>query len=306
MKSFLTEYKYYISGELNLSLKTTEAYGRDVEKYLEFITNVRKLHHPEDIDTDDIRAFLASLKRKHLAPSSQSRKLTAIKSFHKFLFMEKYANKNISKGIVNPKQEKKLPIVLSIQEVDILLNSIDTSDNLGIRNKAMVELLYSSGLRVSELCQLKIDNLHLQMRFIQVYGKGKKERIVPVGEEALLAIENYLNNSRPKLVRKPNNNFLFLNKKGQPLSRVGFWEILKNIALKAGLTKKISPHMLRHSFASHLLERGLDLRLIQELLGHEDISTTEIYTHISNQKLKEVYLEAHPRAHQKGKSHEKV
>jgi integrase/recombinase XerD len=303
MENYLNEYQYYLSGERNLSANTTAGYARDIHAYLEFITKIRHRNDPEDVEIEDVRAYLASLKRKHIAASSQSRKLTAIKSFHQFLLLEKYVSRDVAKQVASPKQEKKLPVVLSIAEVDMLLNSIGTGDYLEIRNKAMVELLYSSGLRVSELCKLRLENLHLQMNIIKVYGKGKKERIVPVGAAAVRAMELYLRESRPKLIRK-STDFLFLNKRGLVLSREGFWRILKELALKAGLTKRITPHMLRHSFASHLLERGCDLRLIQELLGHEDISTTEIYTHVNNQKLKEVYLSAHPRAHKKEGSHD--
>ncbi|MDD4001102.1 MAG: tyrosine recombinase, partial [Bacilli bacterium] len=225
-----------------------------------------------------------------------------IKSFHRFLFLEKYISRNVTKLISAPKQEKKLPIVLSIEEVDLLLNSLSTNTPLEIRNKAMIETMYSSGLRVSELIGLKLENLHLQMGFIKVFGKGRKERIIPIGEIAIEAIKDYLNASRPILLHGKKNEFLFLNKFGGQISRISFWKVLKQATINAGITKDISPHTLRHSFASHMLERGLDLRLIQELLGHEDISTTEIYTHIKNTKLKEVYLGAHPRALRKDKN----
>lgn len=300
MESFIKEYEYYLHGEVNLSNNTCESYIQDINQYMEFLKKYRNVGDVLDIEVDDVRAFLSSLKRHHIASSSQARKLTAIKSFHKFLVLEKYTEKNVAKLVSSPKQEKKLPVVFSIEEVDKLLNSLTTENHLEIRNKAMVELTYSSGLRVSELINLKLSNLHLKMGFIEVLGKGNKERIVPVGEEAIDIINLYLTNSRPILYKNHSKDFLFLNIHGYQMTRQGFFGILKEKAILAGITKPISPHKLRHSFASHLLERGIDLRLIQELLGHEDISTTEIYTHINNARLKQVYLTSHPRANKKG------
>ena len=299
MESFLKEYEYYITGEQNLSLNTYQSYQKDISQYLEYLQKYRNRLDPEDITIEDIRSYLGSLNRHHISPTSQARKLSAIRSFHKFLFIEKYTTKNVSKQISSPKQEKKLPIILSIAEVDLLLNSLNTNNQFELRNKAMIELVYSSGLRVSELINLRLSNLHLQMGFIEVYGKGKKERIVPINDQAINILNLYLQDGRPKLIHKHHNDYLFLNHHGEGLTRQSFFLILKEKAKAAGIKKPISPHKLRHSFASHLLERGIDLRFIQELLGHEDISTTEIYTHINNVRLKEIYLDAHPRA-QKG------
>jgi integrase/recombinase XerD len=299
MENFQKEYEYYLTGELKLSLNTVKGYKSEIRAYCDFLTKFRKKSNPEDIEIEDVRAYLASLKRRHYATSSQARSLTSIKSFHKFLFLEKYISRNVAKLITSPKQEKKLPVIFSIEEVNTLLDSLKCDNPLEIRNKAMIELSYSSGLRVSELCNLRLENLHLQMGFIKVFGKGRKERIVPVGEYAIETLNLYLQSSRPILLKKKKNDFLFLNVRGTQISRESFWKILKQSAVSAGIKKNISPHTLRHSFASHMLERGLDLRLIQELLGHEDISTTEIYTHVRNEKLKEVYLDAHPRAKNK-------
>jgi integrase/recombinase XerD len=302
MEKYTSQYEYYINDELNLSRNTCCSYILDVKQYCDFLAKVRKKNEPNDIEVEDIRAYIGSLKRKHISASSQSRKLSALKSFHKFLLLEKYTKNNIAKLISNPKQEKKLPTVLSIEEIDVLLKSLSNETPIEIRNKAMIELTYSSGLRVSELVGLRLSDFHPEMGFIEILGKGNKTRIVPVGEEAIDCLGLYLKDARPKLAKSKSENYLFLNKReGKSMSRQAFFEIIKEKALRAGITKSISPHKLRHSFASHLLERGIDLRLIQELLGHEDISTTEIYTHVNNTRLKQVYLSAHPRAGKENK-----
>lgn len=300
MDRYLTEYLYYIKGELNLSANTVESYKNDLEQYLYFLKTYRHKNNPEDIEVIDIRNYLSSLKRQFLSSSSQARKLTAIRSFHKFLFIEKYTTRNNTLTIDSPKQEDKLPIVLSKEEVKILLESLSDDTPLELRNKAMIELAYACGLRESELINLKLNDLHLDEGFINVFGKGSKERIVPINKEAINTLNQYLEKSRPILRSKYSKNILFLTKSGKILPRTYFYSLVREKGINAGINKKITPHMLRHSFASHLLENGLDLRLIQELLGHEDISTTEIYTHINNTKLKDVYLTAHPRA-KKGK-----
>lgn len=307
MEKYKNEYLLYISSELALSKNTQYNYKNDIEKYCDFIVNVRKKTDPMDIEIEDVRAFIGSLRRRHIAPSTQSRNLSALKSFHKFLLLEKYVKVNVAKMITNPKQEKKLPITLSIDEIDQLLKSLKTDSPIAMRDKAMIELAYSSGLRVSELVNLKISDYHPTMGFVDIMGKGNKERIVPVGEEAIQYLNLYLKEGRPKLAKAGNNNYMFINKKnGNCLSRQSFFEIIRKKSLLAGINKPISPHKIRHSFASHLLERGLDLRLIQELLGHEDISTTEIYTHINNARLKQVYLSAHPRARKEAKNDESI
>ncbi len=307
MENYIKEYLFYVNDELALSKNTYESYRRDIEKYCDFIVNIRKKTDPMDIEIEDIRAYIGSLKRKHIAPSSQSRKLSALKSFHKFLLLEKYVKVNVAKMVTNPKQEKKLPVILSIDEIDQLLKSLKTDTPIAMRDKAMIELTYSSGLRVSELINLKISDYHPTMGFVDILGKGNKERIVPIGEEAIQYLNLYLKEGRPQLAKTGSNNYLFINRlNGGPVSRQSFFEIIREKALLAGINKPISPHKIRHSFASHLLERGLDLRLIQELLGHEDISTTEIYTHINNAHLKQVYLSAHPRARKEDKNNESI
>ena len=296
LDNYLKEYHYYLISELHLSSNTWKSYESDIEKYLNFLVKTHKINDPKNIQVSHLRSYIDSLNGKKIEPSSQSRKLSAIKSFHKFLIKEKYVNVNITTSIDLPKQVKKLPTVLSVEEVDLLLNTLNTDTPLEIRNKAMIELAYASGLRVSELVNLKLSDLHLDAGFVQIHGKGNKERIVPVGEIAIDSINYYLENGRHLLLKK-HNDYLFINgRDGHQMTRQAFFLLIKEKVKQAGINKEISPHKLRHSFASHLLKNGVDLRLIQELLGHEDISTTERYTHIQNDDMIKTYEHAHPRA----------
>lgn len=295
MDNFLAEYLHYIRGELKLSKNTCMSYSTNVQRYIDYLVKYRNVKDPRDITVDDIRGFLSTLKSKSYETSSIHRMLTAIRSFHRFLFLEKYTDTNPANLVDSPKLEKKLPKVLSIKEVNELIDKIDVSDFINYRDKAMIELTYSCGLRVSELVSLKLEDLHLDLGFIKVFGKGSKERIIPVGEKAIDAINDYIKNCRPILIKK-TTSVLFLSRRGTQLTRQAFNEILRKHLGDTDIIKKVSPHTLRHSFASHLLQEGSDLRMIQELLGHENISTTEIYTHVSNEKLKEVYIASHPRA----------
>ncbi|MCK9492963.1 MAG: tyrosine recombinase, partial [Acholeplasmataceae bacterium] len=217
------------------------------------------------------------------------------KGFHQFLLLEKETTTDVSSLIEAPKIERNLPDVLSVEEVIRLIDHVKGIEPLDLRNLALLELIYGSGLRVSELLNLKISDIHLTASYVKIIGKGSKERQVPLGQMSVLALREYLTKGRPQLI-KIENNFLFLNQYGNKLSRQGFFKLLKKIAKDSNITKEVSPHTLRHSFATHLLEAGIDLRTLQELLGHEDISTTQIYTHISQKHLKESYLDAHPRA----------
>lgn len=299
LNNYVVEYEMYLRTEIVLSENTVINYLNDVNEYVKFIIEYRGVFEPVDITVDDIRSFLSSLKRKKIASSSMSRKLSAIKSFHKFLVQNKYCQTNVAKLITNPKQEKKLPVVLTLDEVDRLLATFNMDSPIEIRNKAMIELTYSCGLRVSELVNLKLNSIHPQMGIIDVFGKGSKERIVPVGEKAMNMINIYLKEARPKLTSPRLNDYLFINHHGDQMTRQMFFIIIKEKAKEAGITKAISPHKLRHSFATHLLERGLDLRLIQELLGHESISTTEIYTHVNDARLKTIVNASHPHGNKK-------
>lgn len=298
LKRYLKEYEYYLKVTKNLRSNTIQSYITDLTEYIEFLVKNYNLRTPDQITKQHIRNFVARLKRRNNTASSVSRKMSAIRSFHKYLLFEKEVKTNVALGVSLPKKQKKLPIVLSVDEIDALMVASDGDSPLEIRNRAMLELLYGSGLRVSELLDLKLSDLHINMGFINVLGKGNKERIVPIGAESAYHLKRYLEASRPQLKKIPGD-ILFVNTRGSEISRVGFYKVLKKLTLKAGIMKDVSPHTLRHSFASHLLDNGVDLRVVQELLGHVDISTTQIYTHISKNRLKEVYEEFHPRAKNK-------
>jgi integrase/recombinase XerD len=224
------------------------------------------------------------------------RKLTAIRSFHHFLFLEKEVDEDVVKAIESPKIEKHLPQVLSVDEVMSILNQIDLSKPLGLRNQALLELIYGSGLRVSELLDIEMEDIHLNQGYIMVKGKGSKERMVPISDPAVVALRNYIIKGRDVFIKDHKTSYVFINQQGSRLSRQGFFKLLKKLASDAQIQTDCSPHTLRHSFATHLLENGMDLRTLQTLLGHEDISTTQIYTHISQKRIKEIYQNAHPRA----------
>ena len=296
MDSYLREFHYYLISELHLSSNTWKNYESDVEKYISFLVKNYKIKMPNEIQLRHVQSFISSLSRHNIKPSSQSRKISAIKSFHKFLMKEKYVTSNVAATVDLPKQVKKLPTVLSIKEVDMLLDTLNTETLLETRNKAMIELAYASGLRVSELVGLKLSDLHLDAGFVQIHGKGNKERIVPVGEIAIDSLNFYLENARSQLIKKHTDCVFINGRDGNQMTRQAFFLIIKDKVKQAGIKKEISPHKLRHSFASHLLKNGVDLRLIQELLGHEDISTTERYTHLQNEDMIKTYEHAHPRA----------
>jgi len=279
-----------------LSKNTQQAYLTDIEGYQQFLEKYHKITKVDRIERKHLEAYLKSLKNRGMSAKSMARKLTSIKAFHAFLLEEKEVDTNIALLIERPKIEKSLPSVLSIDEVVKLLETIDRSTPLGLRNVALLELIYGSGLRVSELLNIHTSDVHMTQAYVVVTGKGSKDRMVPISDMAVVAIRNYLTQGRDELLKRPSS-YLFVNLNGEPLSRVGFFKVLKKLAFDAGLNPEhISPHTLRHSFATHLLENGMDLRSLQNLLGHEDISTTQIYTHISQKRLKEVYEDTHPRA----------
>jgi len=290
----LQDFLAYIVIDRGLSLNTKENYERDLRGYLLFIEK-QNLNGIEMIERQHIQNYLIELYERGLNTKSVARQLSAIRTFHQYLIIEKISEKNPCDLIESPKLSRDLPEILSIDEVDRLLESFRQDKAGDIRNRAMVELLYASGLRVSELLNLKLDDLHLSMQFIKCQGKGSKERLVPIGEVATEILELYLTTSRPELMKTPTN-LLFLNRFGERMTRQGFWKILKKQAQLAGITKVLSPHKLRHSFATHLIENGVDLRLVQEMLGHSDIATTQIYTHLSKEHLRDVFEQAHPRS----------
>jgi integrase/recombinase XerD len=284
----------YLRVEKGLSDNTIQAYRRDMGKFAEFVGK-RKLDTAE-IRRSDVVDFLAMLYGKRLDSRSVARHLVTIRHFFRFLLLEGIIRDDPAATIEAPKFRKSLPDFLSLEDVDRLLEQPDASSVAGLRDKAMIELLYSTGLRVSELVGLGVGDLQRDEGSLRCIGKGNKERVVPVGKKALTVVEEYLKKARPELLGNQSCPALFVNKKGRAMDRVTFWKILASYGRKAGLRKALTPHMLRHSFATHLLDRGADLRSVQMMLGHSDISTTQIYTHVVEERLKQVYKAHHPRA----------
>jgi integrase/recombinase XerD len=289
-------FKNYLKLERSLSKNSIEAYLRDIDKIEQFLNYQDKKIDPLKIITQDLKDLLQWVNELGMLATSQARLISGIKSFYKFLVMEDLIIKDPSELIEAPKTRRKLPDVLTIEEIENLIGALDLSKTENIRNKAMLELLYSSGLRVTELIELKISNYYPDVEFIKITGKGNKERLVPIGETAMKHITIYRETVRNhQEINKGQEDFMFLNRRGNKLSRVMVFMIIKDLALKIGLQKNISPHTFRHSFATHLIEGGADLRAIQEMLGHESITTTEIYTHLDRDFLKQTIKEFHPR-----------
>lgn len=295
MKFLKNEFEYYLRREKGLSNNTIVAYIKDIEQYIDHLEKHRKIKRANLIKKEDILAFLKVLRQHELTSQSIYRKLSSIKAFHKFLLLENEVVEDVSYSISSPKREKKIPEVLTIDEVVSLIDSLQGNDPIKMRNLALIETIYGSGLRVSELLNLRVSDVHLTEKYVKIVGKGNKERNVPLGDMSINAIREYITKARPKLL-KLDHNYLFVNQYGNKLSRQGFYKLLSKICEDVGITKNVSPHTLRHSFATHLLENGVDLKTLQDLLGHEDISTTQIYTHISKKHLEDAYLKTHPRA----------
>jgi integrase/recombinase XerD len=295
MESFVNEFITYLSVERGLAKNTLESYGRDLRQYYSYL-DIGKIDAVKQVSRATILTYLEQLQSKGRAVSTISRNLAAIKSFYQFLVRERYLDKDPAANLESPKLEKKLPRILTIPEVEELLKQPNSFLPTGMRDKAMLELLYATGIRVSELISLNVSDVNLEMGYIKCYGKGSKERIVPLGSIAAKCVQEYVSRGRGKLVRTYDEAALFVNHHGNRLTRQGFWKIIKKYAHEACIMKDITPHTLRHSFATHLLENGADLRSVQEMLGHADISTTQIYTQVTKNRLKEVYEKAHPRA----------
>jgi len=294
MEGHVREFLNCLRIEKGLSDNTILAYRRDIEKFAAFATD-RGLGTRE-ITRSDVIDFLASLYQRRLDSRSVARHLVTIRNFFRFALLEGYIDDDPAATIESPRFRQSLPSFLSIEEVDRLLRQPDTTNIIGLRDRALIEIMYSAGLRVSELCGLRVDDLQLDPGCLRCIGKGNKERLVPVGKQALAIVRKYLRTARPELLRGGSSPYLFLNQRGGKLDRITFWKLLGAYGRKAGLRKPLTPHMLRHSFATHLLDRGADLRSVQIMLGHSDISTTQIYTHVIEERLKTVYKAHHPRA----------
>lgn len=296
MKEQIIDYLHYLTIERGLSQNTRKSYERDLEQYLTFLTE-QHIKDWQAVDRVLILSFLQQLQQSGKSSATIIRMVSSLRRFHQFLRQERFTDHDPMQHIDSPKKQQKLPDTLSLSEVERLIETPDTKEVLGIRDRAILEVMYATGLRVSELIGLQLKDLHLSMGLLQTTGKGDKERIVPLGDLAIQWIETYLEEARPFLTRKhPEESHLFVNNHGKQLSRQGIWKNLKALVRKAGITKNVTPHTLRHSFATHLLESGADLRTVQELLGHADISTTQIYTHITKKRMTEVYKQHFPRA----------
>ncbi|MCD8842972.1 site-specific tyrosine recombinase XerD [Staphylococcus gallinarum] len=295
MNTIIEEYLRFIQLEKGLSTNTIGAYKRDLTKYANYLDE-NKITHIDFVDRQTIQQCLGSLHDEGASSKSLARFVSTVRSFHQFALREKYAAKDPTVLIETPKYDKKLPDVLEINEVIALLETPDLSKNNGYRDRTMLELLYATGMRVSELIHIELDDVNLIMGFVKVFGKGNKERIVPLGEAVIEYLTHYIENIRPQLIKRTVTPVLFLNMHGKPLSRQAIWKMIKQNGIKANINKTLTPHTLRHSFATHLLENGADLRAVQEMLGHSDISTTQLYTHVSKSQIRKMYNEFHPRA----------
>ena len=296
-EALINEFNTFLKLEKGLSANTEEAYRRDLLKFNQFLSLEAHSKSFCLVSLKDLQSFMVYVYDLGLNEASQARIISAIKSFYKFLMIEELIDENPAILLESPKLKRKIPDTLHYDEIQKILESIDLSNAMGIRNRTILELLYSSGLRVSELTHLKLSDLYLDVDFIKIIGKGNKERLVPLGSIAKKFIKMYLKDKRPQFI-KEENNFLFLSRNGRQLSRVMIFYVLKDAAIKAGINKKISPHTFRHSFATHLVEGGADLRAVQEMLGHASITTTEIYTHLDSNYLKSIINEFHPRSKQ--------
>lgn len=288
-------FKAYLQLEKSLSDNTVHAYMQDMEKLTQFLLLVNHERSPQQIVLSDLEKFVKWISELGMTASSQSRIISGIKNFYKYCLQEQIVSKDPTALLEAPKLKRSLPDILSFDEIESIIAAINLSTPEGVRNKAVIETLYSCGLRVTELVNLKLSCLYLDIGFIRVIGKGDKERLVPVGSTAIKHIELYKNNTRVHIPIKPgNDDILFLNRRGTKLSRVMIFMIIKDLAKQAGVTKNISPHTFRHSFATHLVEGGADLRAVQEMLGHESITTTEIYTHLDREYLRDTLQRFHP------------
>ena len=296
MNLFLREYLNILKLEKNLSENTIISYKNDLSAFITFLKNDFNIDDPEKISYNHVSSFFELLFELELTGSSAARYLSSLRGFFKYLVHNKYITRNPVDKIEAPKRKKNLPEILTIPEMEAVLSKPDSKEKLGLRDKAILEIMYACGLRVSEVINLKISNLYFNEEIIRVFGKGSKERLVPVGRSAVIWTMKYLAESRPLLVKRNlSENYVFLNNRGTKLSRMGLWKITDRYFKEADIKKDVHPHTFRHSFATHLIEGGADLRAVQEMLGHADISTTQIYTHIDRDYIKQVHKDFHPR-----------
>ncbi|MGQ9628870.1 MAG: site-specific tyrosine recombinase XerD [bacterium] len=294
MQRYLDSFLHYIRVERGLSENTIAAYRRDLEDFLRYLS-ASGVSSIRDVTRNDLLYHQLSLRRRDLADSSLARALSAKKAFFRFLAAEDIIDEDVALDLETPRVGMRLPSVLTPDEVEKLLLQPNTRKPRGIRDRTMLEVLYATGMRVSELVSLKVADVNLDVGYVRTLGKGSKERIIPLGSVAREWVDRYLRGARKRLLRGRRTEYLFFTRGGHPMTRFRFWQIVRQYSRSAGIEKKISPHTLRHSFATHLLERGADLRSVQEMLGHSDIATTQIYTHVTRERLREVYREFHPR-----------
>ncbi len=295
MEQMVDTYLLHLKVERGLAKNTLDSYRRDLKKFVGYLRS-NDINTLNEVDRRMIMSFMEDLHNQHRAPATISRNLAAIRSFYSFLTQESLVKANPTTELDAPKIPKRLPNVMTVSQVAILMEQPNGNNAAGLRDKAMLELLYATGIRVSELVDLNLVDVNLEMGFLRCLGKGSKERIVPMGKSAIEAIDAYLQKGRGKLIRNSEDQAVFVNIHGGRLTRQGFWKILKKYVRQAGFQGDITPHTLRHSFATHLLENGADLRAVQEMLGHSDISTTQIYTQVTAIHLRDVYQQSHPRA----------
>lgn len=296
MEILIKAFMDYLNFEKGLSLNTQAAYRRDLEKFVQFLAFKELPDDPAVITKGQVLSFLSWQLDHDAAYSTLARSLSSLKTFYKFLILENYVTVNPTQDLETPKVKRKLPVILTIEEVDRLMEQPNVMLPLGLRDRAMLELMYGTGIRVSEMLSLQIEDVNPTAGFLRCFGKGRKERIIPVNQTSLDWIQRYIARARNGLLRNQGGRTLFLNAHGRPMTRQGFFKILGNYGEKAEMQHEVTPHTLRHSFATHLLENGADLRAVQEMLGHADISTTQIYTHLTKSRLREVYQQYHPRA----------
>ena len=290
--SLINKYKFYLQFEKGLSENSIQAYERDIKQFAE----EKSKQDLTKITSDNVIAFMNFLYSHGASDKTVARKRSSLANFYKFLYIEQLISEPIFERFPSPKVSASLPDVLSIEEVDALINAVERTDEYGTRDRAILEFLYSTGARISEMLDVRIGDLYLDEMIVRLFGKGRKERYVPISQTALTYCENYIENARPKLLKYKQSNILFLNRFGNKLSRMGCWKIINKYAQQAGIKIHVSPHTLRHSFATHLLQGGANLRIVQTLLGHSSISTTQVYTNIDRNYLKEIHSLYHPRA----------